>query len=59
MQKQADKKRWHSRKGFAIMGFYEAIDPMNDTKFKHFLVRYGEGLNSEYPVSYKFLCSNC
>lgn len=27
-------------------------------KFKHFLVRNGERLNSEYPISYKFLCEN-
>src|SRR3984957_16279009 len=34
------------------------MDPKNDLKFKHFLVRNGERLNSEYPISYKFLCEN-
>ena len=42
--------------GVSISRFYKAIDPKNNTKFKHFLIRHGEELNSEYPISYKFLC---
>ena len=42
--------------GFSISDFYDAIDPKNNTKFKHFLIRHGEKLNSEYPASYTFLC---
>ena len=39
-----------------ISHFYKAIDPMNNMKFKHFLICNGEELNSEYPASYKFMC---
>ena len=56
--KSGAQGKWEFPGWFSILGFYEAIDPKNNMKFKHFLIHHGEKLNSEYPISYKFLCKN-
>ena len=54
--KSGAQGKWKFPDGFSILRFYKAIDPKNNTKFKHFLIHHGEKLNSEYPISYTFLC---
>ena len=54
--KSGAQEKWKFSNRFSISRFYKAIEPKDNTKFKHFLVRHGEELNSEYPISYKFLC---
>ena len=54
--KKSDRSGELAYIGMSILNFYDAINPKKNMKFKHFLIYHSKRLNSEYPLSYKFLC---